>query len=115
MAVVLRPDGVLVATLDVVGEGNEVDGVLVDADDLAQWEGDFGLNGNSDADGDSDSDGADFLVWQRNIAPVAASAIGMEVSPRPLAASIVHSQDIPAGALVPGALGSFEALCKNAG
>jgi hypothetical protein len=37
----------------------------VDADDLTQWEGDFGLNGDSDADGDLDSDGADLLTWQR--------------------------------------------------
>ena len=29
----------------------------VDADDLAQWEGDFGLNGDADADFDGDSDG----------------------------------------------------------
>jgi len=30
----------------------------VDASDLAQSEGDFGVNGLSDADGDGDSDGA---------------------------------------------------------
>jgi len=40
------------------------DGV-VDAADLAEWQGDFGLNPDSDADEDGDSDGADFLVWQR--------------------------------------------------
>jgi len=39
---------------------------LVDRDDLIQWEGDFGLNANSDADDDLDSDGADFLAWQRH-------------------------------------------------
>lgn len=38
----------------------------VDSLDFAQWEGDFGLNGDSDADGDGDSDGLDFLAWQRN-------------------------------------------------
>ena len=38
---------------------------FVDSADLAQWEGDYGLNGNSDADGDGDSDGADFLIWQQ--------------------------------------------------
>ncbi len=38
----------------------------VDGDDLSRWEGDFGLNGDSDADNDGDSDGADFLTWQRN-------------------------------------------------
>jgi len=39
---------------------------VVDGVDLAQWEGDFGINGDSDADGDGDSDGADLLSWQRN-------------------------------------------------
>ena len=39
---------------------------FVNADDLSQWQGDFGLNGDSDADDDNDSDGADFLTWQRN-------------------------------------------------
>lgn len=37
----------------------------VDAEDLAQWESDYGNNGNSDADDDGDSDGADFLAWQQ--------------------------------------------------
>ncbi len=37
----------------------------VDGEDLLQWQGDFGLNGSSDADADGDSDGADFLDWQR--------------------------------------------------
>ena len=38
----------------------------MDAADLAQWEGDFGINNDSDADEDGDSDGADFLAWQQN-------------------------------------------------
>ena len=38
----------------------------VDADDLAQWQGDFGGPG-SDADGDGDSDGFDFLAWQQQL------------------------------------------------
>jgi autotransporter-associated beta strand protein len=49
----------------------------VDGDDLAQWTGDFGLNGNSNADADGDSDGADFLAWQQQLgseAMVAATA-----------------------------------------
>jgi|GEM_PF-5637429 len=41
----------------------------VDSLDLAQWVGDFGQNGSSDADADGDSDGADFLAWQRNFNP----------------------------------------------
>lgn len=40
---------------------------IVDAADLAQWKGDYGLNGNSDSDGDGDTDGADFLTWQRQL------------------------------------------------
>ena len=38
----------------------------VDIPDLIQWQGDYGLNGESDADGDNDSDATDFLIWQRN-------------------------------------------------
>lgn len=38
---------------------------MVDGADLAQWEADYALNGDSDADGDGDSDGDDFLIWQR--------------------------------------------------
>ena len=35
-----------------------------DGDDLAQWEADYGLNGNSDANGDGHTSGIDFLAWQ---------------------------------------------------
>ena len=38
---------------------------FVDTADLAQWEGDYGVNGDSDANSDGNSDGADFLVWQQ--------------------------------------------------
>jgi T5SS/PEP-CTERM-associated repeat protein len=38
----------------------------VDGLDLAQWQGDYHLNDESDADNDGDSDGRDFLVWQRH-------------------------------------------------
>jgi hypothetical protein len=41
----------------------------VDEDDLEQWEGDYGINANSDADDDGDSDGNDFLLWQQNVSP----------------------------------------------
>lgn len=45
----------------------DFDGDLdVDGDDLDQWFGDFGLNGDSDADIDGDSDGGDYLHWARN-------------------------------------------------
>lgn len=39
----------------------------VDGADLAQWEGDFGVNADSDADFDLDSDGNDFLLWQKQL------------------------------------------------
>lgn len=39
----------------------------VDALDLARWQGDFGVNRDSDVDADGDSDGHDFLVWQRKL------------------------------------------------
>ena len=50
----------------------DLDG-FVDADDLAKWQADAGVNGNSDADFDGDSDGADFLAWQQQFS--AASAV----------------------------------------
>ena len=37
----------------------------VDSADLSQWEGDYALNGSSDADGDGLTSGLDFLVWQQ--------------------------------------------------
>ena len=46
-------------TADFDGDGD------VDSDDLSQWEGDYGVNGDSDANGDGRSDGLDFLAWQR--------------------------------------------------
>jgi uncharacterized protein YkwD len=57
----------------------------VDAADLAQWRGDFGLNGDSDADDDDDSDGADFLVWQRQLGLGASAA----TVPEPAGASLI--------------------------
>jgi hypothetical protein len=47
----------------------------VNAADLTQWRGDFGMNGDSDADGDGDSDGDDFLVWQQNLGATAAASV----------------------------------------
>lgn len=37
----------------------------VDGLDLAQWEGDYGVNGDSDANGDGLTTSTDFLIWQR--------------------------------------------------
>lgn len=58
----------------------------VDSDDLAQWEGDFGLNSDSDADADGDSDGADFLAWQKNFNP-ASPATAPAAVPEPSSAA----------------------------
>ena len=55
----------------------------VDADDLSQWEGDYGINGDSDADDDGDSDGADFLVWQQNFGTGAALTANATAVPEP--------------------------------
>lgn len=56
-----------------VANGDFNGDTIVDASDLAQWTGDFGVNGDSDADDDGDSDGNDFLIWQRNIGLGAAT------------------------------------------
>lgn len=37
----------------------------VDGMDLDEWQGDYGLNADSDVEPDGDSDGLDFLEWQR--------------------------------------------------
>ena len=59
----------------------------VDADDLTQWQGDFGLNGDSDADVDADSDGTDFLTWQRGIG--VASLATTQAIPEPSTAMLL--------------------------
>ena len=67
----------------------DVDGD-VDAEDLAQWQGDFGANDFSDADDDGDSDGADFLAWQQQLgapAPPTPAAAVPEPGACPLAAA----------------------------
>ena len=61
----------------------------VDGDDLAQWQGDFGVNDLSDADNDGDSDGTDFLAWQRQFGsgvPIAAASTSV---PEPGALTLV--------------------------
>jgi len=47
--------------------------------DLAQWQGDFGVNAMSDGD----SDGADFLTWQRQLGSVAAGKLTSAAVPEP--------------------------------
>jgi len=61
----------------------------VDGNDLAQWEGDFGLNGMSDADSDGDSDGADFLAWQRQFSSSAPQIATLQAVPEPTSLIII--------------------------
>ena len=81
--VTYNPTSVVLSVLTPHSADFDLDGD-VDSDDLAQWQGDYGANGDSDADGDGDSDGADFLAWQRQfgsgVDPVAASQIVPEPS-----------------------------------
>jgi hypothetical protein len=61
----LRVDTMLILeTTSIPGDFDGDDDV--DADDLADWQASYGINGAADADGDGDSDGRDFLIWQRN-------------------------------------------------
>jgi autotransporter-associated beta strand protein len=57
----------------------------VDGADLAQWRGDFGLNGDSDADDDGDSDGFDFLAWQRQLGTSPPATAATKAVPEPTA------------------------------
>ena len=45
----------------------------IDATDLAQWEGDYGINNQSDGDGNGLTDGNDFLLWQQLLGQEAGS------------------------------------------
>ncbi|MCH2114253.1 MAG: PEP-CTERM sorting domain-containing protein [Pirellulales bacterium] len=71
-------------SLDVVGGftadfDNDVD---VDADDLFQWEGDYGGPG-SDANGDGISNGADFFAWQLQFGSGASNLASGAAVPEP--------------------------------
>ena len=64
-------------TADFDGDGD------VDDQDLAQWEGDFGQNGDSDSDGDNDSDGADYLAWQQQFGSGVPPLASTQTVPEP--------------------------------
>lgn len=66
----------------------------VDGDDLSQWEGDYGLNGDSDADGDGDSDGTDFLAWQRNFGTGVPLVASSQAVPEPSTCFLLASGGI---------------------
>jgi hypothetical protein len=61
--------------------------LVVDAQDLAAWSGDFGLNAESDADADLDSDGADFVIWQRELGQSSSAPLTVAV-PEPAGATL---------------------------
>lgn len=82
------PDGTTQMILDVsvdqyltINTPGDFDGDhAVDNADLAQWEGDYAINGDSDTNLDGRSDGLDFLDWQRQfgngvVAPLAAHTV----------------------------------------
>lgn len=56
---------------------------FVDDLDLTQWEGDYGLNDESDADGDGMTSGMDFLIWQaqRGQSPALVAAVSAVPEP----------------------------------
>jgi hypothetical protein len=85
--VVYNPTNVQLVVVDapMFGADFDQDGD-VDGDDLAQWEGDFGLNGDSDADGDLDSDGSDFLQWQQQFGSGVSAAAAAAAVPEPTGA-----------------------------
>jgi GH18 family chitinase len=62
---------------------------VVNGADLAQWEGDFGVNANSDADDDGDSDGFDFLTWQQNLTSTDGFAASVNSVPEPGSLALV--------------------------
>ncbi len=74
-------DATPVLRADFDGDGD------VDAEDLQQWRGDFGVNGDSDSDADLDSDLVDVLAWQREFN--AQASIVAVAEPGTLAAAMV--------------------------
>jgi hypothetical protein len=80
---------------DLDGDGD------VDSTDLANWQSDFGVNGESDADGDGDTDGADFLAWQR--------ALGLSV----LAANSAPASPVPEPHVAPMVLAAAVMLMRS--
>lgn len=64
-----------------IGPGDFDENGQIDGEDLSQWEGDYGINGDSDANSDGQSNGFDFLMWQRNFgAGISTSATILDAS-----------------------------------
>ncbi len=62
---------------------------FVDHLDLAQWEGDYGLNDESDANGDGVTDGMDFLMWQEQRGQSAPLVAAVATVPEPASALLM--------------------------
>lgn len=70
--------GVPMFTADFDNDGD------VDADDLTQWQDNFGGPGSdADADADGDSDGVDFLAWQRQLGSGVSALASSNTVPEP--------------------------------
>jgi hypothetical protein len=92
------PDGTIQTILDVAANqyltintpGDFNGDGRVDSADLAQWQGDFGVNALSDANRDGQTDGADFLWWQRQLGNgVPAATAASATVPEPAAAALL--------------------------
>jgi len=62
---------------------------VVDDADLTQWEGDFGVNADSDANDDGNSDGADLLIWQKNLGSTGSLGAASAAVPEPSSALLL--------------------------
>lgn len=91
-----NPSEILAEPLISAGPGDFDSDGDIDSDDLIQWEGDYGVNGDSDANDDGRSDGIDFLTWQRNQAGTQATA-ALTAVPEPNSMMLVMAIAVLAG------------------
>jgi len=115
----VNSDGGIVAHLDnfrLISEAQPLaadfngDGA-VDELDLAQWEEDFGVNGDSDANGDGVSDGTDFVIYQREFGSTAVAQV-TSISSELISVTVVPEPGALALALI-AAAGVAACICSN--
>jgi len=73
---------------DFTGDG------FVNTFDYHQWQGDFGMNADSDADSDNDTDGLDFLIWQQRTGGLAGASASAAVIPEPTSVALIMTATI---------------------